>query len=116
MGNRVSVEFRQKVICRDGKSRCESSPVLFSHWGGMAFVDEVREYVDELIKEEGRNGGGEDPLARFEPGTLMVDLVRYLSARQSRVRRDLYLGRNQNDGDNTDNGHFVIDVPDGESM
>ena len=102
MGDRVSIQFV------NGK---EKSVVLFSHWGGVGFVKEARTYAKELkawAKKEEESCGM--PLNRFEPRTVMVDFIRHITKGMPRVESDLYLGINANDGDNSDNGHFVIDL------
>ena len=100
MGDRVSISFRKGE---------EESVVLFSHWGGKAFVAVARGYVREL-KTEAQRAGMTWPLFRLEPQTVMVDFIRTLTSGVSRVQSDYYLGKNKEDGDNSDNGHFVIDL------
>ncbi len=98
MGNRASVSFKK------GK---DESIALFSHWGGMDFVKQAKNYAKELKKTEGT---GTDPLGRLEPHTVMVDFIRELTQDMRRVRSDLYLGKDENDGDSSDNGHHVINL------
>lgn len=100
MGDRVSIQFEH-----DG----EKSVVLFSHWGGMEFVETAQMYVKELREE--RKGTSVNPLDRLEPRTVMVDYIRHLMRGRSvdeRIESDLYLGVDENDGDNSDNGHHII--------
>jgi len=99
MGDRVSIQF----VSGDDKS-----VVLFSHWGGMEFVEKASEYLQELIEElDGKSG---EPLGRLEPSTVMVDFVRHITKGMKRVTHDLYLGVSEGDGDNSDNGHHIIDL------
>ena len=100
MGDRVSISFRKGE---------EESVVLFSHWGGKMFVAVARGYVRE-IKDEALRVGSTWPLFRLEPSTVMVDFIRMLTAGVERVQSDYYLGKDKNDGDNSDNGHFIIDL------
>lgn len=106
MGDRISLQF---------KNENDKSIVLFSHWGGMDFYREALQYADDL-KEELKAGTGKNqytasgPLGRLEPQTVMVDFVRHVTKDMDRVSSDLYFGFNENDGDNSDNGHFVIDL------
>ncbi len=104
MGDRVSVSFRKGG---------EESVVLFSHWGGMTLVAVAKGYAREL-KAEAQKAGLTWPLYRLEPSIVMVDFIRMLTEGVGRVTSDYYLGRSEADGDNSDNGHFVIDL-DGES-
>jgi len=100
MGDRVSIRFV------NGDS---SSPVLFNHWGGKAFVKVAVSYVkelhEELVENDSRNTY---PLDRLEPQTVMVDFIRYLTTGYERVRSNLYLGVSPDDGDNSDNGHWDV--------
>jgi hypothetical protein len=100
MGDRVSISFRKGE---------QESVVLFSHWGGMTLVAVARGYVREL-KTEAQRAGMTWPLFRLEPQTVMVDFIRMLTAGVSRVQSDYYLEKDKEDGDNSDNGHFVIDL------
>lgn len=105
MGDRVSISFRQ------GK---EESPVLFSHWGGMAFVREAKQYLKALLERSKTKGCGTYPLDRREPGTVMVDFIRHVVDGE-RVESNYYLGRTEDDGDSSDNGHWSLDVDTGEA-
>ena len=105
MGDRVSVSFRNGD---------EESVVLFSHWGGMAFVECAKDYVRRL-KPEAEKAGMTWPLYRLEPCTVMVDFLRELTAGMARVQSNYYLCRSPQDGDNSDNGHFSIDLQTGEA-
>lgn len=98
MGARISIAF---------KKGDQKSVALFSHWGGTEFADGAREYVKEL-KEERK--GQTMPLDRFEPDTVMVDFIRHATKDLKRVESDLYLGKDENDGDNSDYGHADIEL------
>ena len=102
MGDRISVSFK------DGK---DESPALFSHWGGRGFLQIALDYMKELIKET--SGKQCMPLDRREPGTVMVDFIRHLTKDEKRITNNLYLGKDYNDGDNSDNGHWAIDTATG---
>ena len=101
MGNRVSISFR------NGE---EESIALFDHWGGMDRVAHAQEYVVDLKR---RNGDSQVmPLDRREPGTVMVDYIREITQDMERVESSLYVGTMKDPmyGDNSDNGHHVIDL------
>lgn len=98
MGDRISIQF---------ENGGEKSVALFSHWGGMEFVDEAVTYVKELI------GNGITPLGRKEPNTVMIDFIREITKDMKVVDGDIYLGVDGSDGDNSDNGHFIIDLQSG---
>jgi hypothetical protein len=102
MGDRVSISFS------DGR---EVSVVLFSHWGGMGFVKQAQDYIKELNEYiRTKPKGISFPLDRKEPSTVMVDFIRHITKNEERIESDLYLGAIPEDGDNSDNGHFIIDV------
>lgn len=100
MGDRISIQFRDE--------NGFESPVLFSHWRGQDFLNTVMEYLENLLTEV--DGEHLLPIQRLEPGTVMVDFIRYLTEGNGRVSHDLYLGRTPKDGDNSDNGHYVIEL------
>lgn len=102
MGDRISVSF---------KADQEESVVIFSHWGGMEFYQNAKNYVQSLKRHlKLTEGPCSDPLGRLEPNTVMVDFIRHITKPLERVNGDLYLGKTANDGDNSDNGHFTIDL------
>ena len=98
MGDRASISFRKDD---------EESVTLFSHWGGQGFFKTAQEYANELRQER---KGRMMPLDRMEPNTVMVDFIRFLTRDEKRVESNLYLGVDKNDGDNSDNGHRVIEL------
>lgn len=98
MGNRVSISFKKEG---------DESVALFSHWGGEEFVEEARLYA-KCLKKRPTYKNGATPLDRLEPNTVMVDFIRSITKLEQEIDSDLYLGRNKDDGDNSDNGHFVI--------
>jgi hypothetical protein len=99
MGNRVSISF---------VNGNEESVALFNHWDGMEFVSIARNYAKELQKEVGSKVL--DPLDRLEPNTVMVDFIRHITQNMTRVSSNLYLGKDSNDGDDSDNGHHKINL------
>lgn len=97
MGDRASVSF-----AKDGFE----SVVLCSHWGGKEFHKQAREYAKALKKERNRNDG--KPLDRLEPDTVMVDFIREVTKDLIRVESNYYLGKTEDDVDNSDAGHVTI--------
>jgi hypothetical protein len=106
MGDRVSISFVR------GKAR---SPQLFNHWGGREFVQDALKYARNLSEERKREGGFK-PLDRLEPRTVMVDFIRYITNRLYRVESNLYICANRADGDDSDNGAFIIDLTDRDNI
>ena len=43
----------------------------------------------------------------------MVDFIRHITQGSDRVKSDLYLCKDVQDGDNSDNGHWELDVETG---
>lgn len=101
MGNRISIAF---------KNGSEESVTLFSHWGGLDFKQDAKNYIKELNKWIKTLKFLSTPLTRKEPNTVMVDFIRSYTKKLERVDGDLYLAKDKNDGDNSDNGHHIIDV------
>lgn len=99
MGDRISIQFV------NGK---EKSVVLFNHWGGLDFKETAEDYVKTL--KTWANGKAMEPLQRLEPNTVMIDFIREITKNMERVTCSLYLGKDEDDGDNSDNGHFEIDL------
>jgi len=99
MGNRVSVSF---------KNGDRESVALFHHWGGMEFVEEARGYILKLHEEVA--GKQTEPLDRCDPQTVMVDFISRCATKGERISRSIYLGKDDCDGDNSDNGHFALDL------
>jgi len=102
MGDRVSISFKNKD---------EESVALFSHWGGMSFVEIAQQYAADLKKS--KEGKTLMPLDRLEPQTVMVDFIRYLFKEivsTDEVESNYYLGKDKDSGDNGDNGHFTIEL------
>ena len=101
MGDKISIAF---------KNGDEESVVLFSHWGGLSFYNAARDYVRKLKVRLKKRDGISDPIGRLEPNTVMVDFIREVTKNMDLIEHDLYLGKDDNEGDNSDNGHHVIDL------
>jgi len=112
MGDRVSVQF---------KNGDTTSVVLFHHWGGMDFVEYTKKWVKNFqahVMANWEHKNHSTPITRCDVDNLMVQFVASLG-RQAKdynfnqlVTHSIYLGKDERDGDNSDNGHHVIDVRD----
>lgn len=106
MGDRVSISFRFGG---------EESVALFAHWDGLDFVELARDYVVKLNKDVPK--APVDPLQRREPNTVLLDFIcqisAYLQQESGRVMSHYYLGADKHSGDNSDNGHHIVDLEDG---
>ena len=131
MGDRVSISFKDN----DG----DESIVLFHHWGGVDFPKLALEWFKIFKKDINSTAkkNYSNPTTRFEARNIMAQFVAYLSSRpdmkaclgfekdekgkaiynkpiyhQENLTHSLYFGKDQNDGDNSDNGHYVINTHD----
>ena len=126
MGDRVSVSFRKKEETfggpTDKKTRLEESPALFHHWGGTELPKVAFEWFKKVKVETEAMGRISDPFTRLEPRNLMVQLIGTLAREKwdqystgtgkhdTWMTHSIYLGKDSQDGDNSDNGHYTIDV------
>lgn len=99
MGDRVSIRF----VDEHG----DKSATLFSHWGGKDLIKLVKTYLDELYHDDEVEVMS-TPIGRKEPGTVMVDFIRWLTNERGRVHSNYYIVPTPEDGDNSDNGHYDI--------
>ena len=142
MGDRVSISFRQKNDWyNNGKKEehTDESPALFHHWGGTDFPKFAFDWFKALrkhLKKNQKDSIGSDPLTRMEPRNLMVQFISAIKDEEAfRLRNykrknkeltwsvddnllsySIYLGKDGNDGDNSDNGHYTIDVDAGKML
>ena len=103
MGDRISIQY---------KNGDEKSVYLFSHYAGTALLNVVKEHYEKVVKPLHDQNGSSVPLSRMEPRIVMVDFIRFLVKEKPYVPidSDLYLCADENDGDNSDNGHYVFDL------
>ena len=135
MGDRVSISFKQKQERWGGPSDktevTAESPALFHHWGGTELPKVAFEWFKKVKAETKAMGQRSDPFTRLEPRNLMVQLIGTLARekwdqyttgltkdKKGITKHDtwmtysMYLGKDGTDGDNSDNGHYTIDVDD----
>ena len=134
MGDRVSISFRKKEEYYDettkNKTVFEESPALFHHWGGTELPQVAFEWFKQIKADiKTIKSIGSDPFTRLEPRNLMVQLIGTLAREKwdqyslgltkdekKLMKHDtwmtcsMYLGKDSQDGDNSDNGHYTIDV------
>ena len=136
MGDRVSISFRQKQERWGGPSDktevTDESPALFHHWGGTDLPKVAFKWFKKVKAETKAMGQRSDPFTRLEPRNLMVQLIGTLARekwdqyttgltkdKKGITKHDtwmtysMYLGKDGQDGDNSDNGHYTIDVDTG---
>ena len=124
MGDRVSIQFKNKEMEWGGES-----VVLFHHWGGKKFAEFAKAWASDFknnIKQYTKSKGN-DPVTRLEPQNIMVQFLKYISDNAQThglnynvyvdgkytkitdlLSYSMYFGKDENDGDNSDNGHHII--------
>ena len=129
MGDRVSISFKEE------KNDSEESVILFNHWGGVNFpkvaFDWFKDYKKKIDKTAKSNVS--TPITRFDSNNVMVQFVQWLGQEghyrecigfekeengeaiydkplysDYQISGSLYFGKNTEDGDNSDNGHYTI--------
>ena len=130
MGDRVSISFKEEKNDNE-----EESIILFNHWGGVNFpkvaFDWFKDYKKKIDKTAKSNVS--TPITRFDCNNVMVQFVSWLGQcghykecigfekeengesiydkplySDYQISGSLYFGKNTEDGDNSDNGHYTI--------
>lgn len=105
MGARASVSFKD--------TNNNESITIFSHWGGADLALEARLYLAELKQDiQNEKVNPITPLARLDLQTIVIDFIRHLTKNNTRIESNLYLGKDEVDGDNSDFGHTAINLDD----
>ena len=114
MGDRVSIQF---------VGGNESSAILFDHWGGTDFPKKALEFAKKMKKDMGDRVIC-DPAQRMEGGIVMLNFILHelrkdvgdLDFSEEKMKRkgnyltsSYYIMPTVEDGDNSDNGHYIID-------
>jgi hypothetical protein len=115
MGDRVSIQFVEKSAYWKTKAEDPSakSVALFDHWGGFPTVKLAQKYIHELNKTQKKEDHVSDPMTRREPSRLIADFIAWLE-RNGHFDNSIYLGVDGSDGDNSDNGNWLVDVHTGD--
>jgi hypothetical protein len=130
MGDRVSIIFKDKDN--------SESPVLCHHWGGTEFPKYACKWFrmfSENVKTLKK--GNYDPLSRLEASNVLVQFIsdlknhkelRYITKFEvddkynikqveyasDWITHSIYLGKDRNDVDDSDNGGYTITTHDGK--
>ena len=131
MGDRVSISFKDN----DGGE----SISIFHHWGGTEFPKVALEWFKGFKKDINSTAkeNSSDPTTRFEARNIMAQFLQWIGKnnhyreisgfekdengkaiydkptyRDEQLSHSIYFGKNKNDGDNSDNGHYVINTHD----
>jgi hypothetical protein len=105
MGDRISISFR------NGE---RESITFFSHWNGRSLLEKVEEFYKELSDHLEGWDKWSVPLSRLEPDTVIINFIVWGLGDSLWIDSNYYLGKNQYDGDNSDNGHWVFDLQKGK--
>ena len=133
MGDRVSISFKDHDD--------DESIAIFHHWGGTDFPKVALEWFKAFKKDVNLTAkeNFSDPTTRFEARNIMAQFISWLGKNnhyrecigfdknengksvydkplynEDQISHSLYLGKDKNDGDNSDNGHYVINTRDGK--
>jgi hypothetical protein len=104
MGDRISIAFKNKG---------RTSVVLFSQHMGKTIQIKVNEYIHQLKQQLLTRLDNKRccfPIDRLEPEIVMLDFIRWLTKNEQIIETDLFLGKHRNDGDNSNNGHWIYDL------
>ena len=131
MGDRVSISFKDKDN--------SESITIFHHWGGTEFPKVALEWFKAFKKDVNLTAkeNCSDPITRFDSNNMAVQFISWLGKNghyrqcsgfdknedgksvfdkplynQDQISHSLYFGKDKNDGDNSDNGHYVINTRD----
>ena len=133
MGDRVSISFKDKDN--------DESIAIFHHWGGTEFPKVALEWFKAFQKDVNLTAkeNCSDPITRFDSDNMAVQFISWLGKNghyrqcsgfeksengtsvydkplynDDQISHSLYFGKDKNDGDNSDNGHYVINTHDGK--
>jgi hypothetical protein len=98
MGDRISISF---------KDDSEESVVFFEHWAGLRLKKDVEAFVKEINTKYVKNQN--DPYTRREPSRIMPLFIAWYFKKHN-GGDSVYLGATDEDGDNSDNGHYTYDL------
>jgi hypothetical protein len=98
MGDRISISFKDDQ---------EESIVFFEHHAGLRLKKDVEQFISELDKKYEKSEN--TPYTRREASAIMPVFIGWYFSKYG-IDYSVYLGKTQNDGDNSDNGHFVFDL------
>ena len=102
MGDRISISFT------DGQTE---SIALFNSYWGQELLETALKYLKEIKYVNDKHKS--NPFTRKEARVIMLDFIRWLNV--DFRKESFYLGKDFNDGDNSDNEHFKINIFTGEA-
>ena len=118
MGERVSIQFQKLEQYGNQDPVQEKSVVLFNHWGGTEFPELAYDWVRGFRENSQREklDRVSDPISRMDIQIVMVQFIGYLATSgffkhhryEGAISDSLYLGKDENDGDNSNYGNHLI--------
>jgi len=94
MGDRVSISF----VTRNERGRVDDESVaVFDHWGGKEFPKRASDFIKSKLPKT------------FSPSDAIAPFMFSIG----KDAEDLYFGKDETEGDNSDNGHYRIDCDTG---
>ena len=126
MGDRISISFThtynddQHIVVggKDNTFKSESA-ILSSHWQGIRLVEMALDFVETLQKKLQEEKCDEfNPLDRLEPDNVMINFIRMIPhesdydklSKYGMISSDFRIVKDESDTDNSDNGHYEIDL------
>ena len=121
MGNRISVQFEQRMEQWSGPTQSKikyvRSVAIFHHNAGEQFANFVFDWFKGFMKMAIIEKHHE----RWTPHNILLPCIAELALHYKGIKPfhrlhldsitpSIYLGKDQYDGDNSDNGNFVIDM------
>ena len=117
MGNRISVQFEQRMEEWSGptqrKMKYVRSVAIFHHNAGEQFANFVFDWFKGFMKMAIIEKHHE----RWTPHNIALacasevgNTYKYSYKKSTAPEPSIYLGKDEYDGDNSDNGNFVIDM------
>jgi len=109
MGDRVSISFVRRASGKtwEYEKGDLESVTIGNHWGGMTLVELAKDFIESL----GEPGHG-DPISRREPSALIAPFINML---EESFASDLRVVRSPKEYDNSDRGHWQVDVYTGKA-
>ena len=99
MGDRISIQF----INGDNKS-----VVLFAHHYGKDLLESAKHFIAKIEEDDDSK---DFPLGRLEVNSVMFYFCSYICSANSYITDgNYYLGKDSEDGDNSDNGHYIFNL------
>ena len=122
MGDRISISFSvTHNLNSNGQSWKQESATLSSHWQGTNLIKMALDFVENLQDAQAsEQTNGFNPLDRLEPDIVMLNFIRMIPSdteydkmgSYGMISSDYRIVKDESHTDNSDNGHYEIDLTD----